>query len=85
MKDIVSIINKYIDLSKYSDSEVITPMNIVKDMVDLLPDEVFIPTATFFDPAVKSGRFLVEIGNRLMAAPKMIEAFPDEADRLKHI
>ena len=85
MKDIVSIINKYLSISKYSDSEVITPMNIVKDMVDLIPKEVFIPGATFFDPAVKSGRFLVEIGNRLMTAPKMIEAFPDEADRLEHI
>lgn len=85
MKDIVSIINKYLSISKYSDSEVITPMNIVKDMVDLIPEEVFIPTATFLDPAVKSGRFLLEIANRLMEAPKMKEAFPDEADRLEHI
>ena len=49
------------DFTKYSNSEVITPKNIVKDMVDLLPAEIFKPEAKFLDPAVKSGRFLAEI------------------------
>ena len=40
-------------------------MNIVKDMADLLPAEIFKPESTFFDPAVKSGRFLIEMFNTI--------------------
>ena len=57
------------NFSKYSNSEVITPLNIVKDMVDLLPADIFKPEAKFLDPAVKSGRFLAEIYRRLMDSP----------------
>lgn len=83
MIDTFSLLQKYTGISKYSQSEVITPQNIVKDMVDLLPQEVFNPDATFFDPAVKSGRFLIEIYNRLMASPLL--AHIPEADRHTHI
>lgn len=83
MIDTFSLLQKYTGISRYSQSEVITPQNIVKDMVDLLPQEVFNPDATFFDPAVKSGRFLVEIYNRLMASQYM--AHIPEPDRHKHI
>lgn len=54
-------------------------------MVDLLPQEVFSPNATFFDPAVKSGRFLIEIYHRLMNSEQMRQTFPNEQDRHKHI
>lgn len=50
MIDTFSLLQKYTGISKYSQSEVITPQNIVSDMVDLLPQEVFNPDATFFDP-----------------------------------
>ena len=83
MIDTFSLLQKYTGISKYSQSEVITPQNIVKDMVDLLPPEVFNPNATFFDPAVKSGRFLIEIYNRLMASPLL--AHIPESDRHNHI
>lgn len=83
MIDTFSLLQKYTGISKYSQSEVITPQNIVKDMVDLLPQEVFNPDATFFDPAVKSGRFLIEIYNRLMASPLL--AHIPEQDRHNHI
>ena len=83
MIDTFSLLQKYTGISKYSQSEVITPQNIVKDMVDMLPQEVFNPDATFFDPAVKSGRFLIEIYNRLMASPLL--AHIPELDRHRHI
>lgn len=85
MNDTFSLLQKYTGISKYSKSEVITPQWVVSDMVDLLPQEVFNPNATFFDPAVKSGRFLIEIYNRLMASGLMKQAFPNEQDRHKHI
>lgn len=83
MIDTFSLLQKYTGISKYSQSEVITPQNIVSDMVDLLPPEVFNPDATFFDPAVKSGRFLIEIYNRLMASP-LLANIPEQ-DRHNHI
>ena len=73
------------DITRYSDSEVLTPQNIVSDMVDLLPQEVFNPHSTFLDPAVKSGRFLKEIYNRLFSSPSLKAAFPDEQLRRDHI
>ena len=85
MVDTFSLLQKYTGISKYSQSEVITPQNIVSDMIDLLPQEVFNPNATFFDPAVKSGRFLIEIYNRLMASEAMKHEFPNEQYRSKHI
>lgn len=85
MNDTFSLLQKYTGISKYSKSEVITPQWVVSDMVDLLPQEIFNPDATFFDPAVKSGRFLIEIYNRLMASGLMKQAFPNEQDRHKHI
>lgn len=71
------------DFTKYSNSEVITPKNIVKDMVDLLPAEIFKPEAKFLDPAVKSGRFLAEIYRRLMDSPLL--SHMDEQSRRRHI
>lgn len=85
MNDTFSLLQKYTGISKYSKSEVITPQWVVSDMVDLLPQEVFNPDATFFDPAVKSGRFLIEIYHRLMNSKQMKQAFPNEQDRHKHI
>lgn len=85
MNDTFSLLQKYTGISKYSKSEVITPQWVVSDMVDLLPQEIFNPDATFFDPAVKSGRFLIEIYYRLMNSEQMKQAFPNEQDRHKHI
>lgn len=81
MPDIFDMFN----LTRYGNSEVITPQNIVSDMVDLLPQEVFNPDTTFLDPAVKSGRFLKEIYTRLFKSDSLITAFPDENERREHI
>ena len=43
-----------------------TPISICRDMVNLIPDDVFNKDAKFLDIACKSGRFLREIMYRLM-------------------
>jgi type I restriction-modification system DNA methylase subunit len=54
-------------------------------MLDLLPDDIWNEQTIFFDPSCKSGIFLVEIYNRLIDHPRLIERFPDKQDRRKHI
>ena len=66
MEDIFDKLQAVTGISKYSNSEVITPKPVVSDIVDLLPADVFSPESKFLDPAVKSGRFLAEIYKRLM-------------------
>ncbi|WP_235223264.1 Eco57I restriction-modification methylase domain-containing protein [Oscillibacter valericigenes] len=85
MEDIFGTIQAVTGIIKYSSSEVITPKEIVTDMVDLLPAGIYTPEAKFLDPAVKSGRFLAEIYRRLMDSELMKQAFPDEQARHEHI
>lgn len=85
MEDLFDRIQDITDISEYSKSEVITPLNIVNDMVDLLPPEIFNPDTKFLDPAVKSGRFLAEIYRRLFDSPLLADRFPNEAARRQHI
>lgn len=71
-------------LSDLSNDEVFTPPNIVNDMLDLLPQELFAnPNTTFLDPVCKSGVFLREIAKRLIKGLEPI--FPDLQERLDHI
>lgn len=83
MEDFFDRFHAITGISKYSSSEVITPLNIVKDMVDLLPADVFNPDAKFLDPAVKSGRFLAEIYRRLFDSPLL--SHMNETHRKEHI
>ena len=85
MEDFFDRLSKVTGITKYSGAEVITPKEIVSDMVDLLPPEIFNTDSRFLDPAVKSGRFLAELYRRLMDSPLMVKAFPDEKDRHEHI
>lgn len=64
---------------------IITPVPIAKEMVNILPEEVWNKDTTFLDPACKSGIFLHEIYLKLMETPAMIQEFPDKAERRKHI
>lgn len=85
MEDFFDRFQRITGVSKYSNSEVITPSWVVSDMVDLLPSEVFNKEARFLDPAVKSSRFLAEIYRRLMSSEAMKQAFPNEQARQQHI
>jgi len=71
-------------LANLSNDEVFTPPTIVNKMLDLLPQELFADkTATFLDPACKSGVFLREIAKRLLAG--LESEIPDLQERINHI
>lgn len=71
-------------LANLSNDEVFTPPNVVNNMLDMLPQELFSdPATTFLDPACKSGVFLREIAKRLLVGLETI--IPDLQDRTDHI
>ena len=63
---------------KADGSGMITPLNKVEDMLDILPDEVWDKNSTFLDPVCKSGNFLAAIYNRLINHPRVIEQLGDD-------
>lgn len=71
-------------LANLSNDEVFTPPEVVNQMLDMLPQELFCnPDTTFLDPATKSGVFLREIAKRLMRG--LERQIPDLQDRVDHI
>ena len=71
-------------LANLSNDEVFTPPNVVNNMLDMLPKELFENKATtFLDIGTKSGVFLREIAKRLI---KGLESeIPDLQERVDHI
>ncbi|MBP3673225.1 MAG: Eco57I restriction-modification methylase domain-containing protein [Oscillospiraceae bacterium] len=71
-------------LANLSNDEVFTPPEVVNQMLDLLPQELFSnPDITFLDPACKTGVFLREIAKRLIRGLEF--QIPDLQERLDHI
>ncbi|MDO9567582.1 MAG: Eco57I restriction-modification methylase domain-containing protein [Candidatus Desulfaltia sp.] len=71
-------------LANLSSDEIFTPPQMVNDILDLLPQEIWSDkNATFLDPMSKSGVFLREIAKRLMAG--LENTIPDKQDRINHI
>lgn len=71
-------------LANLSNDEVFTPPNVVNQMLDMLPQELFSnPDTTFLDPVCKTGVFLREIAKRLIIG--LEPQFPDLQERLDHI
>lgn len=71
-------------LANLSSDEVFTPPNLVNEMLDLLPEEIWQDkNATFLDPACKSGVFLREIAKRLLEG--LQDEIPDLQSRIDHI
>ena len=71
-------------LANLSNDEVFTPPEVVNQMLDMLPQELFSnPDTTFLDPATKSGVFLREIAKRLMKG--LEKQIPDLQERIDHI
>lgn len=71
-------------LANLSNDEVFTPPEIVNQMLDMLPEEIFRnPDTTFLDPACKTGVFLREIAKRLIVG--LEPQLPDLQERLNHI
>lgn len=54
-------------------------------MVNLLPDDVFVPDAKFLDINCKTGVFLIKIFNRLDKALSKLPEFEDNQKRITHI
>lgn len=61
-----------------------TPISICRDMVNLIPDDVFNKDAKFLDIACKSGRFLREIMYRLMESKQMQSGSAEGRDEKKY-
>jgi len=71
-------------LANLSNDEVFTPPNLVNDILDLLPTELWSnPNAKFLDPVSKSGVFLREMAKRLMKG--LEKQIPDKQERINHI
>ena len=71
-------------LANLSNDEVFTPPNLVNQMLDLLPPEIWKDkNAKFLDPVCKSGIFLREIAKRLIEGLK--KKIPDLQTRVNHI
>lgn len=71
-------------LANLSNDEVFTPPEIVNQMLDMLPQDLFRnPDTTFLDPACKTGVFLREIAKRLIEG--LEPQFPDLQERIDHI
>lgn len=70
-------------------NQIYTPKKVVKQMVDYLEEEdpncFDNPEATFIDLYMKSGLYITEIVKRLYRSKKMIELYPNDDERLKHI
>ena len=71
-------------IANLSNDEVFTPPQLVNEMLDLLPQELFCnPQARFLDPFTKSGVFLREIVKRLDVG--LANVIPDRQERILHI
>lgn len=71
-------------LANLSNDEVFTPPEVVNQMLDMLPQELFRnPDTTFLDPACKTGVFLREIAKRLIVG--LEPQIPDLQARIDHI
>jgi len=71
-------------LANLSNDEVFTPPNLVNEILDLLPKEIWVnKDSKFLDPVSKSGVFLREIAKRLMAG--LEKQMPDKQERINHI
>lgn len=71
-------------LANLSNDEVFTPPTVANDMLDQLPQELWLdPNARFLDPVSKSGVFLREIAKRLMEG--LEDQIPDTQERINHI
>ncbi|MDP3830161.1 MAG: hypothetical protein Q8Q47_02750, partial [Ignavibacteriaceae bacterium] len=71
-------------LANLSNDEVFTPPNLVNQILDLLPKELWNnKDAKFLDPVCKSGVFLREIAKRLNVG--LEKQIPNKQKRINHI
>jgi len=87
IQDIFNFINQYLGVSeveKKQNGEVFTPFELINEMLDTLPEEVWSnPDLKWLDPANGVGNFPAVVLERLMVGLKDWE--PNEEKRYKHI
>ncbi len=87
IKDIIKIINRFVkdgDIEKKKFGEVMTPISLVREMLDTLPKEVWSnPDLKWLDPANGAGTFPFVLICNLMNGLKKWEEDPEK--RYKHI
>lgn len=71
-------------LANLSNDEVFTPPNLVNEILDLFPKDLWKnPESKFLDPVTKSGVFLREMAKRLMIG--LEDEIPNKQERINHI
>jgi site-specific DNA-methyltransferase (adenine-specific) len=87
IKDVVLMLREYVivgEVEQQKFGEVMTPMEVVKEMLNTLPDEVWSnPNLKWLDPANGTGPFPIMVIYKLMNGLKDWE--PDDEKRYKHI
>jgi len=87
IKDVLTMLRKYVkvgDVEKKKFGEVMTPLELVKEMMSKLPEDVWSnPNLKWLDPANGTGPYPAWVIYRLMIGLKDWE--PDEEKRYKHI
>lgn len=87
IKDIILMLREYVkvgEVEKKKFGEVMTPLELVKEMLATLPEEVWSnPNLKFLDPANGTGPYPIMVIYKLMKGLESWE--PDEEKRYKHI
>jgi site-specific DNA-methyltransferase (adenine-specific) len=87
VKDVIGIINKFVKdgtVEKKTHGEVMTPISLVREMLDTLPKEVWSnPNLKFLDPCNGAGTFPFVVIYKLMRG--LAEWEPNIEKRYKHI
>ena len=87
IKDVILMLRDYVkvgEVEKKKFGEVMTPLDLVKDMLNTLPSEVWSnPKLKWLDPANGTGPYPIMVIYKLMIGLKDWE--PDEEKRYKHI
>ena len=87
IKDVILMLRDYVkvgEVEKKKFGEVMTPLELVKEMLQTLPDDVWSnPNLKWLDPANGTGPFPVMVIYKLMEGLKEWE--PDDNKRYKHI
>ena len=87
IKDVIVMLREYVkvgDVEKKKYGEVMTPLELVKEMLATLPEDVWSnPNLKWLDPANGSGPYPIMVIYKLMVGLKDWE--PDDEKRYKHI
>lgn len=65
--------------------EIVTPDKVVKQMLDILPQDVWNDETVFLDPACKGGEFLRAVFDRLMETEILKIKYKSDLERAFHI